>query len=255
MPSISAYMRHIFVLPVQKRFEKKKINSFSTHRLFLKTALEHSRFLTGEDRPLVLFEVGTGGESSRLFSEEIETSGTTTLVAFENDPKWISEYEERFPDSNRRRIVLVPADSEWSENIERELSLLPENAFVLGFIDSAPWQSRADALMALKNRADIVLVHDVDYFPTNEIFGKELAPIKRPRNTSKNPVRMSSASLGSRTYSDVFLFWMELFPEFGGYFTGPPTLMGSNTVDVTKFPLPPGTILQSSSSTAPSVAR
>lgn len=226
---------------------RNPISPYSTHKQFLELSLEQASFHAGNDRDLILYELGTGGSSSEVFSQFVDTSDTARLVSFENNPEWVENYDRRFSAGDRRRIVPVAADSEWVNAITHELSLVPEDAFLLVFIDSAPWESRSDALMLCKNRADIFLVHDVDYFPGNGIFGTQISPIRKGRGSSRNPQRMRSHLLGRRNYDDVCLFWQELFPKYGATATGPPTLIGSNTVDVTNFPLPRGTIVQSSS--------
>ena len=53
------------------------------------------------------------------------------------------------------------------------LSLLD---FDVCFIDQSPWLARYETVKRMKDRARFVLVHDVDYFPMNNIFGKTIKP-------------------------------------------------------------------------------
>ncbi len=55
-----------------------------------------------------------------------------------------------------------------------------------------------------------MIIHDVDYFPDNNIFGKKIDKYKYD-------------------FSDCFTKWKLYYPKKFAYHTGPPTLVGSNT--------------------------
>jgi len=100
----------------------------------------------------------------------------------------------------------------------------------LVFIDNAPWSARHLALLAFRARADYVMIHDVDYFPDNGVFGRTL------RQT------VPHGDHGERSYDDVLRHWVEYMPpEPWPAPTGPPTLLGSDrhdrfpTVDVANY--------------------
>lgn len=118
------------------------------------------------------------------------------------------------------------------KNIAPKIRFVSVSAKVLAFIDSNPWSSRLTALNEVKNRADIFLIHDVDYFPHNKIFGTEFSGIKFGKSGLIRYGKLHKNNLGSRNYDDIAKFWIEAFPEFPGYFTGPPTFIGSNFLDV-----------------------
>lgn len=46
--------------------------------------------------------------------------------------------------------------------------------FSLCFIDSSPWSSRELAMKYFENKSEYILIHDVDWFPTNKRFGTVL---------------------------------------------------------------------------------
>jgi hypothetical protein len=83
------------------------------------------------------------------------------------------------------------------------------------FIDQSPWEARTLSLEMFKEISEYVLVHDCDYFPHNNIWGKEIKPIEGPENP------------GQRDYSDVLKHHKEFFPITWQCSTGPPTLIGS----------------------------
>ena len=94
------------------------------------------------------------------------------------------------------------------------------------------------ALNKFKDKAKIIIVHDVNWYPEHNLWGKEFSPILyKPMNKLRYG-NLKRENLGFRDYSDVFKFWFEYFPYEPGYFTGPPTLIGSNIVDVCSYILP-----------------
>ena len=105
--------------------------------------------------------------------------------------------------------------SHWV-NFMDKFDLLSLLDFDVCFIDQSPWLARYETVKRMKDRARFVLVHDVDYFPTNNIFGKTIEPIAH-----RQP--------GKFDFSDVFSTFRVYFPNqpWPGH-TGLPTLLGSN---------------------------
>ena len=94
------------------------------------------------------------------------------------------------------------------------------------------------ALNKFKDDAKVIMVHDVNWYPEHNLWGNEVSPIiYKPMNKLRYG-NLKKKNLGFRDYSDVFKFWFEYFPYEPGYFTGPPTLIGSNIVDVRSYILP-----------------
>lgn len=223
------------------------VDAFGTHAKFLKAAVSWAKTRKAPSQKLKLFEIGTGGQSSKLFNREILSNTDAALVAFENNPEWIGKYRESYKPLDRVALREVEIDSDWGIAVSAELSKLDDGDFVLAFIDSSPFSSRVQALNSLRTRADIILIHDVDYFPHNNLFGTEREPIRKKPKPRVGPIRLDAGLLGRRDYSDVFSQWKEVFPKYAGSHTGPPTLIGSNRHDLEGLTLPKGTIIQSSS--------
>ena len=103
----------------------------------------------------------------------------------------------------------------WVDFMEN-FDLLTSVDFDVCFIDQSPWLARYETIKRMKNKARFVIVHDVDYFPMNNIFGKTIKPTANMQE-------------GEFDFSDVFSTFRVYFPNKpwpGG--TGPPTLLGSN---------------------------
>jgi hypothetical protein len=207
------------------------VDANSTHGYFLERTIQYLIDDLGKNQELVLFEFGTGGTSSKIMRNFLDNDNRIHLYSFESDLKWIELHKKLYSRCNRHRLVYVD-NEEWAVNIGREMGAISADARFLAFIDSYPWSSRVTALNEVKNRADIFLVHDVDYFPHNKIFGKELSNIRFNKSGLIRYGKLDRNYLGSRNYDDIAKFWVEAFPEFPGYFTGPPTLIGSNVHDV-----------------------
>lgn len=167
------------------------------------------------------------------------------LNSFENDSDWLNKHRSLYPTNDRFKLIEINND-DWSKPLIDTLNDVPENAMLLAFIDSNPWISRVQAMNILEKRSEIFLIHDVDYFPHNKLFGCEHSPILFKKKKLFKYGKLERANLGKRTYSDVAKYWIEVFPEVPGFYTGPPTLIASNRLNVLDIFLPEGTIIFSS---------
>ncbi len=172
---------------------------FGTHTPFL---TEYAKRTTGD-----IVEFGTGKISTPLLYDIVLGTPGRKLLSYENDPNWIKCLGER------HEITLV-------ENIDLELIRNhPKTPAGLVFIDNSPWKARCKVLDVYKNVADIVIVHDADYFPKHGMFGK----------TTDVPHVFD--------FSDVFLKWELYMPDLPWPSdTGPPTLVGTNNPDIEILP-------------------
>lgn len=217
-----------------------------THRGFLNTSLSYLLDRLQAAEHLVMLEIGTGGSSSEIMRGILESNEQSTLYSFENDGTWYEIYQEDYKKHERHTILFIEKE-EWESSISRVLASLESNCVVFAFIDSSPWSSRIEAMNTLKSTARVFLIHDVDYFPHNQHFGIEHSPIKfSPRNPFFYG-RLKESNLGLRNYDDIADSWLEIFPQIPGYFTGPPTLVASNFINVLEIEFPTGCIIQSHS--------
>jgi hypothetical protein len=220
------------------------IDPMSTHSDVLNAAIQFVSNRTKPDQSLILLEIGTGGKSSEIMRKFTEQNPNTKLISFENDDAWIEKYKKDYPEHPRHIICKVNSTKDWESKIISQINVIKENDMSLSFIDSAPWESRIISLKLLKNLSHLVLIHDVDYFPHNKLFGIEDEAIQfKPKNRFAYG-KLKSKNLGIRTYDQEFKNWLEIFPIKPGYFTGPPTLAGSNIIDTSEINFGKNIIIQ-----------
>lgn len=147
-------------------------------------------------------EFGSGKNSTGMLRELLQGSGRR-LVTYENSMQWLDEMRAAYPENELH--TYVPVD-DW----QATLSSIPKDAYSVVFVDQAPWEARVWTLRHFKDHADYIVLHDSDYFPKNNIFGKVLSE------------RVFD-------HSDDFSKFHTYFPsEPWPAPTGPPTLVGTN---------------------------
>lgn len=183
-----------------------------------------------------IIEFGCGYGSTDLLHEICEKEGRT-LITLDDDLDWLNKFAQKYlgkgynPDnSGWHKFYYVPGKnlndsqnpSHWVDFMDN-FELLSSLDFDVCFIDQAPWLARYETVKKMKDKARFVIVHDVDYFPTNNIFGKLVRP-----TINRNP--------GEFDFSEIFSTFQVYFPnEPWPGDSGPPTLLGSNFEEV--FPL------------------
>ena len=207
-----------------------EVSPYGTHASFLSTCLEFVRNTSVDN--YFLIEIGTGGESSRILRNHIRNNPKANLISMESDQEWIAKYQIEYLDHERHEIIEVSKNSSWLSELEKLVTRIGRDKIELAFIDSAPWESRTISALILRDVSKLLLIHDVDYFPGNRTWGKELEPIQFKRESKKKYGFLTKEKIGKRNYDDMFKSWVECFPVIPGYFTGPPTLIGSNFIEV-----------------------
>jgi hypothetical protein len=212
-----------------------------THEIFLKVSILHLIEKADSNQTVNLLEFGTGGKSSEIMREFMESDERIKLFSFENNINWLNKHKELYPNNKSHELIYVE-NEDWVETALKVLSNIPKSQSVFAFIDSSPWSSRSSLVSLIRQRSEIFLIHDVDYFPHNKIFGTELNPIQFRKSGLFRYGKLDAALLGERNYDDVAKFWVEAFPDEPGYYTGPPTLVASDTLDVGGLAFPINTI-------------
>ena len=113
----------------------------------------------------------------------------------------------------------------WIDFIKNN-TLINNLNFDVCFIDQSPWTSRTYALNYFKDKCPYIIVHDVDYFPTKNKWGKAIR-ISSPKGLY----------VYDMDFSDVVKQYKVYYPpinKFAGR-TGPPTLLCSNIVTNNEF--------------------
>lgn len=180
-----------------------------------------------------IIEFGCGNGSTDLLHEICEKEGRT-LITLEDDLEWLNKFTQKYlgkgdnaSNSGWHKFYYVPGKrlddlenpAHWVDFMDN-FELLSSIEFDVCFIDQAPWLARYETLKRMKDKARFVVVHDADYFPMNNIFGKTIKPIIN-RNS------------GEFDFSDVFSTFRVYFPDqpWPGD-SGPPTLLGSNFEEI-----------------------
>lgn len=180
---------------------------YGTHKEFLNKLLE----LNNEDN-LPILELGSGYGSTPILHKHC-TENSIRLKTLDNNLSWLSKMQGEYAENEYHQYTKV-------HNWEESLKELVNEKYFLVFVDQSPWEARTLSIELFKSISQFVMVHDCDYFPTNNIWGKVVIPMQGPLNP------------GKRDYSDVFNYHKEFFPKDWQAPTGPPTLIGSQFKDI-----------------------
>ncbi len=161
-----------------------------------------------------VIEFGCGAGSTKLLHHFCEKYDRH-LLSIDDDEEWLHKF--RGFETPKHEFIYV---KDWRVF----LSSAGRRAWQycdLAFVDNEPWAVRHWIIQAIRNTAKFVVLHDCDYFPGNDIFGKNIKQIDGIENK------------GLRTYDDIFKYYKEFFPLEPWPFpqTGPPTLLASNFED------------------------
>ena len=147
-----------------------------------------------------ILELGSGDYSTQQIHN---LSEKRKVVTIDDSDWWIKRYL-KLQDKYHRFYFM---NNDQLEKFYREDN---EN-WGLVFIDSGTWEQRTSALVKYKDVADYIILHDCDYMVGHKIFG----------TTDKN---------GLRIYNDLFRYWIEF--NLRHKRDSPPTLLGSNKIDL-----------------------
>ena len=142
------------------------------------------------------------------------------LVSLESNLEWLNKYTHLANASHQ----LYHVDANNDDCIETG------NVWVdfvkIVFIDSSPWLSRKCCFDYFLDKAKIIIFHDFDYFPVNNIIGNVIE-----KHTLFDKEKISCNLNG--IVKNYKLFYPP-YEYFAGN-TGPPTLICSNIMDNTEF--------------------
>ena len=180
------------------------INTYGSHRFVLSEVLKRTT------KPVL--ELGAGDFSTPLIHEETKSN---CVITIDDSKEWATKFKGLQTDWHKFKVLSVDGIKEFYKNDDTEWGLV--------FIDNNTWELRSDVIYKYKDIADYIILHDCNYYPENNIFGKiiEKANMKFHRR-------------GLRDYSDVFKYWIEFFIK-GWNSQSPPTLLGSNKIHLDDF--------------------
>ncbi len=207
---------------MQNAMATYKTHPYYTHQPFLGEILKHT---TGD-----VLECGCG-DGSTVFMRSILASTTRRLVSLESNREWLAKYTH-LADANHQLYHVdagfddtIETGSKWVDLLKTK-NLNNGNDFEVVFLDSTPWMSRKCCFDYFLDKAKIIVVHDFDYFPINNIIGKVT------KKEFDGRIEKIECDL-----SDVVKNFKLFYPpdEFFVQWTGPPTLVCSNLLSNEDF--------------------
>lgn len=195
------------------------VRGFYTHQPYFKEILKNT---TGN-----ILECGCGDGSTLMIRDHIRGTDRK-LVSLESNLEWLNKYTHLADDQHL--LQHVDADNEdcyetgdkWVEHIEANNL----NNFEVVFLDSSPWMSRKCCFDYFLDIAKIIIIHDFDYFPNNNIIGKT---ILRTCMDDKEKIEcdLTGVVKNYKLFYPPYKHWVGT--------TGPPTLVCSNIMDPEEF--------------------
>ena len=195
---------------------------FGTHRPFLVELIKNT---TGN-----IIEFGCGNSSTVLIKELIKDTNRI-LISLESNLEWLNKFKNL--EDNNHKFFFVDAGRDdnddtgkkWIEFIKKS-QLVNSLDYEVCFIDQSPWTARTHTLEYFKNKCDYIMIHDVDYFPVNNKWGKAVE-IPSP----------NGLKIYDMDFSNIVNQYKVYYPPLN-YFagpTGPPTLLCSNILTDIEF--------------------
>ena len=175
-----------------------------------------------------LIEVGIGNNSTPIFVDYVNKVNGLNSYHFENDQEWFNKISSKYKNEKSTFFLFegVNLESSFHEN------KIYKKEFAIGFIDSSPWESRTIAINFLKNICDILIIHDSTHFPENKLWGREVKKTKFLPDSKYWYGKINKNKAGESDYSSEFKHWIEIYPIYPGHFSGPTTLITSETIDI-----------------------
>jgi hypothetical protein len=167
---------------------------YATHQKFLEWYINKT---SGD-----IIEFGTGHGSTGFILDIIKNTNRK-LISLENNKVWLNQMKSLYKSNDNHKYIFV-------EDWETTINSLDKNAYSIVFIDQNPWIARQWTMDYFKDTADYVIIHDVDYFPNNNLFGKVVSEFEFD-------------------FSDFFNSYRVYYPDIPWpASSGPPTLVGTN---------------------------
>jgi hypothetical protein len=195
---------------------------FGTHRPCLIDLVKHT---TGN-----IIELGCGNSSTILIRDLIKNTDRK-LISLESNLEWLNKFKH-LEDENHKLFHINATNDDnddngkiWTDFIKNN-TLINNLDFEVCFIDQSPWTARTHSLNYFKDKCKFIIVHDVDYFPNHNKWGKI---INENRYRGRIKLEMD--------FSDTVNHYKVFYPPFK-YFagpTGPPTLLCSNILTDIQF--------------------
>lgn len=157
-------------------YKRNNMNTFYTHREYLKTTLESFDY----SKRVTCLEFGSGDGSSSIFNEFAKKHKNIEIHCFEHNEKWLNNMREKYQMEN---YVFSLVD--WGK---LDYNTFESDYYDLVFIDQGDWDSRIKTIDELKDKVKYFILHDYCYY--NGFRGSVL----------KNGDREKALGIGENTF-------------------------------------------------------
>ena len=178
-----------------------------------------------------ILECGCGDGSTTMIKEQIKNTNRK-LTSLESNLEWLNKYTH-LADSFHELYHIDAGNDDNVETGNKWVEFINQNNlndFEIVFLDSSPWLSRKCCFDYYLDKAKIIIIHDFDYFPLNNIIGSVINEEIKDYN-GKYQVKRNCNLDGIVKNYKLFYPPDEFFPSE----TGPPTLVCSNIMDDNEF--------------------
>ena len=178
-----------------------------------------------------ILECGCGDGSTLMIKEQIKNTNRK-LVSLESNLEWLNKYTH-LANSSHELYYVNASNDDTIETGNKWVNFIKENElndFEIVFLDSSPWLSRKCCFEYFLNKSKIIIIHDFDYFPNNNIIGNV--------NNEKYTLYKGRMQKKISCNLDGIVKNYKLFYPPDEYFageTGPPTLVCSNIMTNDEF--------------------
>ena len=195
------------------------VDPYGTHRPVLTDLVKQTK---GN-----IIECGCGNSSTILIKELIKGTDRK-LISLESNLEWFNKFKHL--EDNNHKLFYINASNDDNDNTgEKWINFIKNEPkinslyFEVCFIDQSPWTARTHALKYFKDICPYIIVHDVDYFPTNKKWGKII---------NKIPTQNKLITKLNMDFTDVVEHYKVYYPPEEHFTcpTGPPTLLCSNII-------------------------
>jgi len=161
------------------------MNTFATHEQYTREELSK---LKSDAKVL---ELGIGEGSSPLMYEFCKNNPDAVVQAFETDATWFNMMYQKFGDLPNYIFNQIET---WDDLVNHTT----EKSYDFTFVDQAPWMARIESIDLLKDKCDLFILHDYDYFN-----GESQEWVTAPANN--HYVNDSTSWLGQKYLSEFTL--------------------------------------------------
>ncbi len=127
--------------------------SYDSHKKYLTEELEKLDY----SKLVHVLEFGTGDGSAAILRAFAKRNPNLRIDSYEDDLNWFHKTSGKYPADNYHFHQVESWDSFFGKAVLNE-------SYDLVFIDSSPWDTRIQAIEAVKDSAKVIILHDYDWF-------------------------------------------------------------------------------------------